>query len=86
MDGIKSRLLPERNAKQILLTGIMLFMMASGLITAIAAIPVPDLAVPYAAPIAEKTSNQEKKENLYKTSPPKKKPQIIYNSYTWRLF
>ena len=30
----------------------MLFMIASGLITAIAAIPVPDLAVPYAAPIA----------------------------------
>ena len=32
----------------------MLFMIASGLITAIAAIPVPDLAVPYAAPIAGK--------------------------------
>ena len=34
------------------LTGMMLFMMASGRITAIAAIPVPDFAVPYAAPIA----------------------------------
>jgi hypothetical protein len=34
-------------------TGMMDFMMASGRITAIAAIPVPDLAVPYAAPIAK---------------------------------
>ena len=33
-------------------TGMMDFMMASGRITAMAAIPVPDLAVPYAAPIA----------------------------------
>ena len=33
-------------------TGIMDFMMSSGLITDIAAIPVPDLAVPYAAPKA----------------------------------
>ena len=33
-------------------TGMMDFIMASGLITAMAAIPVPDFAVPYAAPIA----------------------------------
>ena len=33
-------------------TGMMDFIIASGLITAIAAIPVPDFAVPYAAPIA----------------------------------
>lgn len=35
-------------------TGMMDFMMSSGLITDIAAMPVPDLAVPYAAPNAEK--------------------------------
>ena len=34
-------------------TGMMDFIIASGLITAIAAIPVPDFAVPYAAPIAK---------------------------------
>ena len=34
-------------------TGMMDFMIASGLMTAIAAMPVPDFAVPYAAPIAE---------------------------------
>ena len=38
-------------------TGMIDFMMASGLITAMAAIPVPDLAVPYAAPIAPNTYN-----------------------------
>lgn len=35
-------------------TGMIDFMINSGLITDIAAIPVPDLAVPYAAPSAEK--------------------------------
>lgn len=34
-------------------TGMMDFMMSSGLITDMAAIPVPDLAVPYAAPRAD---------------------------------
>ena len=38
-------------------TGMMDFMMSSGRITDIAAIPVPDLAVPYAAPRA--TTNSE---------------------------
>jgi hypothetical protein len=33
-------------------TGMMDFMISSGLITDMAAIPVPDLAVPYAAPRA----------------------------------
>ena len=33
-------------------TGIMDFMISSGLMTAIAAMPVPDFAVPYAAPNA----------------------------------
>lgn len=35
-------------------TGIIDFMISSGLITDMAAIPVPDFAVPYAAPSAEK--------------------------------
>lgn len=34
-------------------TGIIDFMISSGLITDMAAIPVPDFAVPYAAPKAE---------------------------------
>lgn len=34
-------------------TGMMDFIMSSGLITDMAAIPVPDFAVPYAAPRAE---------------------------------
>ena len=38
-------------------TGIMDFMIASGRMTAMAAIPVPDFAVPYAAPMAPKTLN-----------------------------
>jgi hypothetical protein len=37
-------------------TGIMDFMIRSGLITLMAAIPVPDFAVPYAAPNALKTT------------------------------
>ena len=37
-------------------TGTMDFMTSSGLITPMAAMPTPDLAVPYAAPIEEKTS------------------------------
>lgn len=36
-----------------LTTGMMDFMIKSGLMTDMAAIPVPDLAVPYAAPRAE---------------------------------
>ena len=44
----------------------MLFMMASGRITAIAAIPVPDLAVPYAAPIAAKKTLKTCKETMVK--------------------
>jgi len=36
-------------------TGIIDFIMSSGLITAIAAMPVPDFAVPYAAPNATYT-------------------------------
>lgn len=35
-------------------TGIIDFIISSGLITDMAAIPVPDLAVPYAAPRARK--------------------------------
>lgn len=35
-------------------TGIIDFIISSGLITDMAAIPVPDLAVPYAAPSAAK--------------------------------
>ena len=35
-------------------TGIIDFMMRSGFMTAIAEIPTPDLAVPYAAPRADK--------------------------------
>jgi hypothetical protein len=41
-------------------TGMMDFMISSGRITAMAAIPVPDLAVPYAAPSAE---NKDSKQN-----------------------
>lgn len=41
-------------------TGMMDFMISSGRITDIAAIPVPDLAVPYAAPRAIR----EKKKHL----------------------
>ena len=40
---------------KVLTTGMMDFMINSGLMTDMAAIPVPDLAVPYAAPRAEKT-------------------------------
>lgn len=36
-------------------TGTTDFMISSGLITPIAAIPTPDLAVPYAAPKQQKT-------------------------------
>jgi len=38
-------------------TGIMDFIISSGLITDMAAIPVPDFAVPYAAPRAKKKKN-----------------------------
>lgn len=38
-------------------TGIIDFMISSGLITDMAAIPVPDFAVPYAAPKAENKTN-----------------------------
>lgn len=38
-------------------TGMIDFMINSGRITDMAAIPVPDLAVPYAAPKAEKKEN-----------------------------
>jgi hypothetical protein len=38
-------------------TGMMDFIISSGLITDMAAIPVPDFAVPYAAPRAEKKMN-----------------------------
>lgn len=40
---------------RMLTTGMMDFMMSSGRMTDMAAIPVPDFAVPYAAPKAEKT-------------------------------
>lgn len=39
-------------------TGMMDFMISSGLITDMAAIPVPDLAVPYAAPSAAKSNSK----------------------------
>lgn len=39
-------------------TGMIDFMISSGLITLIAAIPVPLLAVPYAAPSAETNENE----------------------------
>jgi len=38
-------------------TGIIDFIISSGLMTAIAAIPVPDFAVPYAAPNATQHHN-----------------------------
>jgi len=40
-------------------TGMIDFIISSGRITAIAAIPVPDFAVPYAAPSAEHTDTQK---------------------------
>lgn len=43
-------------------TGIIDFIISSGLITDMAAIPVPDFAVPQAAPSAEKTKQKYKKE------------------------
>jgi hypothetical protein len=49
-------------------TGMMDFMMASGRITAIAAIPVPDLAVPYAAPIAKNRKNKTSKFESFDVS------------------
>lgn len=46
-------------------TGMTDFMISSGLITDIAAIPVPDLAVPYAAPRAEKCQQVKLNVQIY---------------------
>jgi len=57
-------------------TGIIDFIISSGLITAIAAIPVPDFAVPYAAPNAIcHTYTTSSAINILKLS---KRHEIIY--------
>ena len=52
--GIVLYILSNYNVnKPAITTGIIDFMMRSGFMTAMAEIPTPDLAVPYAAPSAE---------------------------------
>lgn len=59
-------------------TGMIDFMISSGLITLIAAIPVPLLAVPYAAPSAETNENERSDHALAKWKSAKKAKETAF--------